>query len=112
MDITTIVGVVAGFGIMIAGILQSGSLSNFFDPASIFIVIGGTLAAVFASFPLSTLKNIPKHFKIVIQGNKFDAAPLVESLVEFAQLARKMACWLWKRRQTNWKIRFISEASC
>ena len=89
MDITTIIGVVAGFGIMIAGILQSGSLGNFFDPASIFIVLGGTLCAVIASFPLSSLKNVGKHLKMVIQGNQFAPEPLIESLVEFAQLARK-----------------------
>lgn len=89
MDITTIIGVVAGFGVMLAGILQSGDLMNFWDPASVFIVVLGTICAIVASFPLSTLKNIPKHFKIVIQGNKFDTAPLIDSLVELAQIARK-----------------------
>lgn len=89
MDITTILGVVAGVGVIVAGMLQSGSLGNFWDLASVLIVLGGTLCAVIASFPLSTLKNVPKHFKLVIQGNKFDTATLIDSLVEFAQLARK-----------------------
>ncbi len=89
MDITTIIGVIAGFGIMISGILQSGSLLNFWDLASVLIVLGGTISAVVASFPLSALKNVGKHFSIIIKGNQFNPEPLIESLVEFAQLARK-----------------------
>lgn len=89
MDITTILGIVIGFGVFVGGVLQSGSLGNFWDPASVIIVIGGTLAAIVSCFPLSTLKNIPKHFKLIISGGKFEPGPLIDSLVEFAQLARK-----------------------
>lgn len=89
MDITTIVGVVFGFAVIVAGMLESGSIQNFISLSSVLIVLGGTIAAVFASFPLSTLKNIGKHLKLVTQGNKYDAGPLIDSLVEFAQLARK-----------------------
>ncbi|MCI9598007.1 MAG: motility protein A [Firmicutes bacterium] len=89
MDITTIVGVIVGFGLIVSSILKDGSIMNFVDPASLLIVIGGTLAAVFASFPLSTLKNMGKHFKIITQGKSFQPEPLIESLVEMAQLARK-----------------------
>lgn len=74
---------------MISGILQSGSLLNFWDLASVLIVLGGTISAVVASFPLSALKNVGKHFSIIIKGNQFNPEPLIESLVEFAQLARK-----------------------
>lgn len=89
MDITTILGIVIGFGVFVGGCLSSGSLGNFWDLPSLLIVIGGTLAAVVACFPLSTLKNVPKHFKLVISGGKHQPGPLIESLVEFAQLARK-----------------------
>lgn len=89
MDITTILGIVLGFGVFVGGCLSSGSLGNFWDWPSLLIVIGGTLAAIVACFPLSTLKNIPKHFKLIISGAKHQPGPLIESLVEFAQLARK-----------------------
>lgn len=89
MDITTILGVVLGFGVFIGGILSSGELGNFWDLPSFLIVIGGTLAAIIACFPLSTLKNMGKHFKLIISGGKHQPGPLIDSLVEFAQLARK-----------------------
>lgn len=89
MDITTILGIVMGAGVFVGGVLTSGKLGDFWDLPSFLIVIGGTLAAIVACFPLSTLKNVPKHFKLVISGGKFEPGPLIDSLVEFAQLARK-----------------------
>jgi len=89
LDITTIAGIVAGFAVIIAGILMSGSISNFISGSSIFIVVGGTLAAIVASFPLSILKNVGTHMKIAITANQYDPAPLIDSLVEFSQIARK-----------------------
>ncbi len=89
MDITTIVGIVAGFAFIIVSIMGSGEISGFIDPASIMIVIGGTFSAVIASFPLSMLKNIIKHFAKLTSGKQFNPEPVIEQLVEFAQDARK-----------------------
>lgn len=89
MDLTTIIGIVAGFGIVLQGISQSGSLWNFFDVPSIVIVFGGVICAVIASFPFSVLKSVVSHMKVLIGGKAFKPEPLIESLVEFAQLARK-----------------------
>lgn len=89
MDITTIIGVVAGFGFIVTSIISGGNLGDFIDPGSILIVFGGTFSAVVACFPLSTLKSMIKHFKIITQGKRFQPEPLIESLVEMAQIARK-----------------------
>lgn len=95
MDITTIIGIVVGAILILNGIsfgadgYDFGRLGNFFDPASILIVVGGTIAAIVASYPVKTLKSIPKHFKIMMNGNKFNPMAYIEILVEFAQLARK-----------------------
>jgi chemotaxis protein MotA len=62
---------------------------NFFDPASIFIVIGCTLAIVVASFPGKMLKALPKHFKVILNAKKFDPTTYIDQLVELAQIARK-----------------------
>ncbi|MCI9076077.1 MAG: motility protein A, partial [Dorea sp.] len=56
---------------------------------SLAIVVGGAIAAVVMSYPLSMLKTIPGHFKMLIQGNKYNIAELVNTLEEMAQLARK-----------------------
>ena len=65
------------------------NLWNFFDAASIFIVIGCTLAIVVASFPPKTLSAMPKHFGIILNAKKFDPMYFVDQLVELAQTARK-----------------------
>lgn len=98
MDITTIVGIIAGLILVTFGVvfdLEAPSLfvfenlKNFVDIPSLFIVLGGTLSAVVASYPLNNLKQIPKHVKILINGNKYDPMEYIDLLVEFSQVARK-----------------------
>lgn len=96
MDITTIIGVVLGTVLIFFGIVyvpptsfDFQQITNFLDPTSALIVIGGTISAVVASYPASMLKNIPKHIKIMMQGNKYNPADYIDLLVEFSQIARK-----------------------
>ena len=65
------------------------NLVNFFDPASILIVIGCTLFIVVASFPASMIKQMPRHFKIILNTKKFDPMYYIDQLVDLAQIARK-----------------------
>ena len=44
---------------------------------------------VAASFPASMLKDIPKHFKVMLNTKKFDPLYYIDQLVELAQTARK-----------------------
>ena len=107
MNITYIIGVVLAILVFLVGCVlginigpnvapdtpmfdfQPGNLWNFFDAASIFIVIGCTLAIVVASFPGSTLASIPKHFGIMLNANKFNPMNIIDQLVDLAQTARK-----------------------
>lgn len=96
-DISTVAGILAGFALIIFAMVFStdpiginiGAVMNFVDPASIFIVLGGVFASVFASYPISTLKKMPKHLKIVISGNRYEPIEYINTLVEFSQIARK-----------------------
>lgn len=89
MDISTGVGIIGGLVVIVLGIMQSGEIGNFIDIASILIVVGGTLAAVIASFPFTTLKHTLSHPKIIMKGNKYKPAETIEKLIEFATEARK-----------------------
>ena len=98
MDITTIVGIIAGLVLICFGVVFDPSetsifvfknLTNFIDIPSVFIVLGGTLSAVIASYPASTLKQIPKHIKILLSGSKYNPMEYIDLLVEFSQVARK-----------------------
>jgi len=53
VDITTIVGLISGFTLLIMGILNGGDLPSFVDVPSLLIVVGGSCAAFLVSFPLA-----------------------------------------------------------
>lgn len=89
MDLTSIIGVVFGLILIVVVGIGPAKIGNFVDIPSLAIVIGGTIAALIASYTPSTLKSIPKHFKILLQGKRYDIGALVDLLVEMAQLARK-----------------------
>ena len=106
MNITYIIGLVLAIVVFLLGCVLGinigpkagdlppvtfapGNLWNFFDAASIFIVIGCTVAIVVASFPASTLSSVPKHFGIMLNAKKFDPMTYIDQLVELAQTARK-----------------------
>ena len=67
MDITTILGIVLGMALVVWGIGTS-KLGNFWDAQSLALVLGGTVAAVLASYPFRILKDIPKHLMVARQS--------------------------------------------
>ncbi len=89
MDLTSIIGLVIGMTLVIFVGISPKNMGNFWDPASMAIVIGGTLSAVVASYPFGMLKDTVKHIKILFQGKRYNVSNLVDSLVEMAQIARK-----------------------
>ncbi len=97
MNITYIIGVVGAVVIMLIGMMfggESGLLTpkqvgNFWDPSSVFITIGCTLFIIVASFPPSALKDIPKHFKVLMNTKGNNPLAIIDELVDLAQVARK-----------------------
>ncbi len=117
MNLTYIIGVIGAIIVMLLGIVMGISIGpeanalrdaaiaagqewhaitfklsnlwNFFDAASIFITIGCTIFVVVASFPGSALKNVPKHFKVILNSKKYNPMYYIDQLVELAQTARK-----------------------
>ena len=97
MNIMYLVGILLAIFFTVFGIsvdMSSGftldilKLKNFFDLSSILIVVGGTIAVVFASYP-KLASSIPKHFKIMLRAKSFNPNRNVEQLIELAQIARK-----------------------
>ena len=82
MDLTSIIGVVIGVVLIVFVGIGPKDLGNFWDPASVAIVLGGTLA-------FSVLKATAKHIKILFQGKRYNVQALIDTLVEMAQTARK-----------------------
>ncbi len=100
LNITYIIGLVGAILVAVVGMVSKITpdfkvqinfkwLLNFFDPSSIFITIGCTLFIVVASFQGSMIKEMGKHFKVILNSNQFEPMFYIDQLVELAQVARK-----------------------
>ncbi|MCH5347876.1 MAG: motility protein A [Oscillospiraceae bacterium] len=88
MNISGIIGLVLAFGLIIWGIMSGGELSGFIDPASIAIVVGGTIGALIFNYPVSVLTKIPKMLKVAFLPPKFDPDKYISQMVEHCKTAR------------------------
>ena len=123
MNITYIIGIVGALGVFLFGCITTitivpsfavsvnvGNLINFFDAASILIVIGCTVFIVLASFPASMVKNMPKHFKIILNNTMFDPKGYITQLVDLAQTARKNGLLSLEERANAQEDPFFKQA--
>lgn len=88
MNISGIIGLVLAFGLIVWGIMSGGEISGFIDPASIAIVVGGTVGAVIFNYPLSTLTKVPKMLKVAFLPHKYDPDTYISQMVEHCKTAR------------------------
>lgn len=89
MDITTIVGLIAGFTLIVMGILDGGELSSFVDIPSVFITIGGTIAATLVNHPLQTIVGMVGVAMKTFFHKSLPPTELIEKIVGFAETARR-----------------------
>lgn len=109
MDITLIIGWVLGFALIVNGITIE-KIGNFIDVPSMTIVIGGTIAALVASFPMRTLAQIPKHFRVVMSGKKYNPEKVIWDLVDMAKMARKKGLLVLEERANEVKDPFLKQS--
>ena len=89
MDLATIIGLVAAFGLMLAAILQGGSLVIFIDIASILVVVGGTMGTVLTHFPLGDVLGAFGVARNAFFHKAQSPIDIIEKLITFAGKARK-----------------------
>lgn len=90
MDISTALGLLCGFGTIIAIILMGGDLKTFYDVHAIVIIFGGSSAATLIRFPLSSLAtSIPFGMKHAFTLRQMTARELVDEIARLADLARR-----------------------
>lgn len=89
MDITTIGGLIFGFACIAISILIDGSLLDFADAASVFVVFGGVIASTFVAYPMKVLKGIAKVARNAFIQKKVDLTQDVEMIINIANIARR-----------------------
>ena len=68
MDLASLVGVVAGVGLVLASILMNSGLDLFINIPSAMIVLGGTLAATLIAFPINEVMKVRKGGVLAIES--------------------------------------------
>jgi len=89
MDLGTIGGFVTVVGLILAGILMGSSLMIFVDPASIAIVVAGTIAILFVGFPAGNVMSSLKGAKNALFPKSLETESTVKALEELSNRARR-----------------------
>ncbi|MBZ0271253.1 MotA/TolQ/ExbB proton channel family protein [bacterium] len=88
MDIATIIGLIATFGLILASMLMGGNLAAFVDIPSVLLVILGTFAVLFIFYPMKDATSLGKILGNTFSSRERDTRGFVEQLVKFGQLVR------------------------
>ncbi|MBI2567100.1 MAG: MotA/TolQ/ExbB proton channel family protein [Candidatus Schekmanbacteria bacterium] len=89
MDIATIIGIVAAFGLVLASIFMGGNPLAFLDIPSVLIVFGGTIGAVLINYPMGTVIGVIGVVKNAFFHTEDALGEVVTKMVEFAKVARR-----------------------
>ena len=109
MDVSTLIGFILAIGLCVWGIGPS-KLGNFVDMPSLAIVVGGTIAAIVASYPFRLLKDVPKHFAVLVRGKKYNIPKLVDQMVDLAMLARQSGLLALEEKAEEIKEPFFKQS--
>jgi len=89
MAVSILIGVVLAVGSLIASfIMEGGSLHSLISTTSLILIFGGTMGAVFVSFPLSDIISVPKALAKLI-GKNNNEVNMISYIVELANKVRK-----------------------
>ncbi|MFU0823743.1 motility protein A [Clostridium sp.] len=86
-DMLTLVGLLAGSGLMVYGMLSGGgTFKMFYDLPSIAITVGGSFSALLINYPLNEFKRM---VKVLIQSFKDSSMDALSIISEFGELSKK-----------------------
>lgn len=90
MDIATIAGILSGIVIVGFAIILGGNFAGFVDVPSVFIVVGGTIAATFIRFPLTHVATaVVLGGKVAFTHRKTEPRELIEEIANLADVIRR-----------------------
>ena len=112
MNITLLAGMIIAFVLVFYGVISGGgSMAWFVDIPSVIIVIGGTLATIIATTPLSQLKGMPKYMAIALfKGNRYKPAEIIDQITECGKVARSSGLLALEEHANNQEDPFFKEA--
>ncbi|MCD4652244.1 MAG: MotA/TolQ/ExbB proton channel family protein [Candidatus Cloacimonetes bacterium] len=88
MKLSTILGFIIGFGIIIIGIANQDTIVDFINLPAMLIVLGGTLAAILISFSSTAIFDAITSFSAIFTASSCSPRNAIEIVVNLSKAAR------------------------
>lgn len=89
MNLSSIIGILAGIVFIVVGILIGGDITRYVDPAGIMIVMGGVTSAIMVAYSFEQLKQSLPMIKDAFRKPDIDLVNDSEKIIELANTARR-----------------------
>jgi len=89
LDLASVIGLVCGFGLLIAAIILGGSPGSFFNIPSILLVLGGTFSVVTVCFSLAEVGNTFKVVAKAMLPSVREPQEAADQVLRIAEMARR-----------------------
>ena len=89
MDISTLLGIVIGFGLVLTAMAGGGGLAWFINAQSAMIVVGGNVGATLINYPRSDIIGVVKVAKNLFFGKEMKPEKIIEMLVDISKASRR-----------------------
>jgi len=82
MNVSTLIGILTGIFLIIASVLLSAENPGIFlNLPGLLIVIGGTIAAIFISYPMKELRQVYRSFRLIWKHQEHSVDREIEEIV-------------------------------
>lgn len=109
MDLATIGGIVGGLSAIVIIGIGPARIPMFIDINSVGIVIGGSIGAVFVSYPFKYIMNLTSVLKQLFTPQKRDPVSVIKQIVEFAEQARREGILCLEARSNEVEDEFLKK---
>jgi chemotaxis protein MotA len=89
VDIATIIGLFAAFGLVGWSILAGGNLAGFFNPSAAAIVLGGTFGSLLVHFPITRIVGLFGILRKTLVYSHPEPDAVIAKMVQYAERARR-----------------------
>jgi len=107
VDIATVIGLVAGSGLIILAILSGGGAGMFFNIPSLMIVVGGMVASTLIHFSLGTVLKIFSVAKKTVFSQLPPEQDVVQRMVDCAAVNRRDGALALEKQAQNIEDGFL-----
>lgn len=109
MDISTVLGIICGFGLVISAMSMGGGLIWFINLPSAMIVMGGTFGAVLVNYPLSDVLGVVTVARQVLFQKELKTKKMIQMLVEISKISRREGILALDKRMGEFTDPFLAK---